>query len=66
MSETLLQIRANQAKNKKDKRERKSRGFRLLRGCYIYLPKEFTFVLQTQEVQNYLQLSYHLNTYNYC
>ena len=50
MSETLLQIRANQVKNKKDKRERKSRGFRLLRGCYIYLPKGYTFVLQTQEI----------------
>jgi hypothetical protein len=66
MSETLLQIRANQTKNKKDKRKRKCRVFRRLRGCYIYLPKGFTFVLQTQEIQNYLQLSYHLNIYNYC
>jgi hypothetical protein len=50
MSESLLQIRANQTKNKKDKRERKSRDFRRLRGCYIYPPKGFTFVLQTQEI----------------
>ena len=50
MSESLLQLRANQTKNKKDKRERKNRVFRRLRGCYIYPPKGFTFVLQTQEI----------------